>query len=276
MWTAGSVWIAPLEGTRWRPYGESTDSQESRLGLVASMAMPGREQWLRKSAPKGGVEAIRGEGRWFRSPRHAWSGRAKAHHGFDIPRVRSGAVKGDLQLGCSEPFHDHHRTSAVRTAPCRLTSLRLRHGNFGNGEQLTAQRQRCRALAIGQEAEAADAHEASRQEMLQEAPQELVGVERHDALLTRVRVIFPAERDLSLGEVDYAVIGNRHPMRVACQILQHVCGSAEGRLRVHHPLVAMQRAHKGSKRLLLFQCFECTGQTEPLFAPEAFQPIGKL
>jgi hypothetical protein len=61
---AGSVWIAPLEGTRWRPYGESTDSQESRLGLVASMAMPGREQWLRKSAPKGGVEsAIRGEKR---------------------------------------------------------------------------------------------------------------------------------------------------------------------------------------------------------------------
>ena len=88
MWTAGSVWIAPLEGTRWRPYGESTDSQESRLGLVASMAMPGREQWLRKSAPKGGVEsAIRGEKRWFRSPRHTWSGRAGAHHGFDIPRV---------------------------------------------------------------------------------------------------------------------------------------------------------------------------------------------
>src|ERR1700731_5421295 len=98
MWTAGSVWIAPLEGTRWRPYGESTDSQESRLGLVASMAMPGREQWLRKSAPKGGVEsATRGEKRRFCSPRHTWSGRAGAHRVFGIPRVRSRAVKDDLQ-----------------------------------------------------------------------------------------------------------------------------------------------------------------------------------
>src|SRR6202790_411503 len=115
MWTAGSVWIAPLEGTRWRPYGESTDSQESRLGLVASMAMPGREQWLGKSAPKGGVEsAIRGEKRWFRSPRHTWSGRAGAHHGFDIPRVRSGAVKGDLELGGGGRFRHTHRRSAGR------------------------------------------------------------------------------------------------------------------------------------------------------------------
>jgi hypothetical protein len=31
--------------------------------------------------------------------------------------------------------------------------------------------------------------------------------------LTAMRVIFPAERDLSLGEVDDAVIGDRHAMR---------------------------------------------------------------
>src|ERR1700676_1024127 len=246
MWTAGSVWIAPFEGTRWRPYGDGTDSQESRLGLVVSTTVPGREQWLRKSAPNGGVEsAIRAAKGWFRSRRRRWSGRAGARRVFDIPRVRSGAVKDDLQLGCVESFDDGHRTSAVRTGPCRLTSLRLRDRHFGNSEQFAAQRERCRALAIGQEAEAADAHEASRQKMLQEAPKELVGVERHDALLTRVRVIFPAERDLSVGEVHDAVIGNRHTMRIACQILQHVCGSAEGRLRVHHPLVAMKRPPAG-------------------------------
>src|ERR1700674_2376177 len=121
MWTAGSVWIAPLEGTRWRPYGESTDSRKSRLGFVVSTALPGSEQGLRKSAPRGGVEsATRGEKRWFRSPRHTWSGRAGAHRVFDIPRVRSGAVKGDLQLDCGEPFDDHHR--GLRNADSAMPS----------------------------------------------------------------------------------------------------------------------------------------------------------
>src|SRR5512144_2746917 len=161
MWTAGSVWIAPLEGARWRPYGDSTDSRKSRLGLVMSTTVLGCEQWRRKLGLKGGVESVGiGRKRWFRSRRHTWSGRAGAHRVFEIPRVRSGAVKSDLQLGCGEPFHDDHRASAVRTAPCCLTSLRLRHGNIGDGEQLAAQRQRCRALAIRQEAEAADADEA--------------------------------------------------------------------------------------------------------------------
>ncbi len=114
MWTAGSVWIAPFEGTRWRSYGfDSTDSQKSRLGLVVSMAIPGRERWLRKSARNGGVESLEiGEKRSFCSRRHTWSGRAGARRVFDIPRVRSGAVKDDLQLGCGESFDDGHRTSA--------------------------------------------------------------------------------------------------------------------------------------------------------------------
>jgi hypothetical protein len=38
----------------------------------------------------------------------------------------------------------------------------------------------------------------------------------------------------------------------------------------------MQRAHKGSKRLLLFQCFECTGQAQPFLAPELLESLGKL
>ncbi len=124
MWTAGSVWIAPFEGSRWRSYGDSTESQKSRLGLVVSMAIPGRERWLRKSARNGGVESLEiGEKRSFCSRRHTWSGRAGAHRVFDIPAVRSRAVKDDLQLGCGEPFHDDHRASAVGTAPCCLTGV---------------------------------------------------------------------------------------------------------------------------------------------------------
>ena len=214
MWTAGSVWIAPLEGTRWRPYGESTDSRKSR-GLVMSATVPGREQWRRKPGLNGGVEsAIRTAKRWFRSPRHTWSGRAGAHLVFDIPGVRSGAVKSDLQLDCGQPFDDHHRASAVRPAPCRLRRLCLRYGNIGDGEQLAAQRQRCRALAIGQKAEAADAHEASRQKMLQEAQKGDVVLMTGDSR-DRIRALVKLDRYfdsyLYVGRmVDASVLAHMH------------------------------------------------------------------
>src|SRR5580700_3147479 len=32
MWTAGSVWIASFEGTRWRPYGDGTDVRYAGWG----------------------------------------------------------------------------------------------------------------------------------------------------------------------------------------------------------------------------------------------------
>ena len=55
---SGFVLTAPFEGTRWRPYGDSTDSQKSRLGLVVGTTMLGRKQWHRKPDLNGGVESV--------------------------------------------------------------------------------------------------------------------------------------------------------------------------------------------------------------------------
>ena len=49
--------------------------------------------------------------------------------------------------------------------------------------------------AIGQKAKLSNAHESARQHMLQEAPQELGGGERHLPLLVSACVILPAEGD---------------------------------------------------------------------------------
>jgi hypothetical protein len=98
----------------------------------------------------------------------------------------------------------------------------------------------------------------------------------HDALLTTVRVIFPAERSLPFGGVGDAVIGDRDAMSVAGEILRYVLRSAKGRSYVHHPFLTMQRSQKCSKRFLLFQYFERSGQAQSFFAPKLFESRGKL
>ena len=64
-------------------------------------------------------------------------------------------------------------------------------------EQVTAEWQHVGSSAVGEEAEVADAGKASRQDMLDEAAQELCGGKCHGALLAAVGIVLPAEADLS-------------------------------------------------------------------------------
>ena len=83
-----------------------------------------------------------------------------------------------------------HRAAAVRADVERLagqvdggapaSSARRRFVGWWRGEQVAAQRQLGGAMAVGEEADMADAVEAVGQGVQQEAADELVGVERHD------------------------------------------------------------------------------------------------
>jgi len=76
------------------------------------------------------------------------------------------------------------------------------------------------AVAVGQQPVVADAVEARRQHVEQEATHELVGVERHGLVARRalVAVVLPAEGDAALVERDQAAVEDGHPMRVARQM----------------------------------------------------------
>jgi transcription elongation GreA/GreB family factor len=82
----------------------------------------------------------------------------------------------------------------------------------------------------------ADAVEAIGQAVEQEAPDELVGVERHDLRLVVMTIVLPAEADPAIGQADQAGVGDGDAVRVAAEIRQHLFGAAEGRLRVDYPL----------------------------------------
>lgn len=90
----------------------------------------------------------------------------------------------------------------------------------------------------------ADANEAVRKDVQQESSQELVNGQCHLALLVAVRVILPAERNVAIGKVKQAVIGNRDAVRIASQIMQDMLWPSEGPLGIDHPVPSEERPKK--------------------------------
>lgn len=84
----------------------------------------------------------------------------------------------------------------------------------------------------------ADAVKAVRQGVQEEAPDELVGVERHGLRPAVMPIILPTERDPIVGHADQSGIGDRDAMGVATEIGQHLLRPAEGRLGIDDPFEA--------------------------------------
>jgi len=80
------------------------------------------------------------------------------------------------------------------------------------------------------------------------AAYEFLGGQAHQSLFVLVCRVPPSEGDTTVCQRDEAVVGNRHPVRVATQIAQRVFGSAERPFGIHHPIGAEQGAEPGGKR----------------------------
>ena len=117
----------------------------------------------------------------------------------------------------------------------------------GLGQQLSTKRESGRAMAVGEEAEVADAMEAGRQDVEEEPAHELVGLERHHLAAAFLPVILPEEADGVVGHGDEAAVGDGDAMGVATEIGQHLLGAAEGRLGVDHPVDPAQRRAVGGE-----------------------------
>ena len=85
----------------------------------------------------------------------------------------------------------------------------------------------------------ADAVKALRQDVEEEAPDELVGGDRHGALALGLAaaVVLVAEGDAGLVEGDQPAVRNGDPVGIARQICQDRLGPGKGRLCLDHPLL---------------------------------------
>ena len=112
--------------------------------------------------------------------------------------------------------------------------------------------------------------------MQQEAPNELLGRQRHFTFLTAVSVIFPAEGDFTILQGDEPVIGDGHAMGVTRQIMQHMLGAAKRLSHIDHPFVLVECVQESSERASFSQPGQRAVEAEFLTAEEAFQRVREL
>ncbi|HUC30433.1 MAG TPA: hypothetical protein VMR80_12635 [Candidatus Acidoferrum sp.] len=92
--------------------------------------------------------------------------------------------------------------------------------------------------------------------MDQESSQELICGDRHDLLLTAVRVVFPAKRDSIILERNQSMVGDGDAVRIASEIVQNMLGTAEGWLGVDDPVLMEELSEKLAKTTWLSKTLE--------------------
>ena len=102
-------------------------------------------------------------------------------------------------------------------------------------------------MPVGEESEVADTHEATWEQVKEEAAQELLDGQRHESLLVAMGGISPAERNVVFGESDQPAVGDSHAMCIRSEIAQRVFRSSEWRLGIDNPVVAEQDSQPGGK-----------------------------
>ena len=106
------------------------------------------------------------------------------------------------------------------------------------------------AVSITEQAIMADAGESERQDMQQEAADELIGVQAHGLLAIAVGVIAPAKAHVLSVEINQAVVGDGNLVRVAPEVGQHLSGAGERWFGIDHPVVGAKCG---------FETGECVG-----------------
>src|SRR5271166_6389546 len=139
---------------------------------------------------------------------------------------------------------------------------------IGGGDEFSKATKDGGALWAGEEAVVADAVEAIRQYMEEEAADELVGRQRHrldpclPGRLAAGAIVLPAESDAGLVEPDQPRIGDGDAVGVAGEIGEHGFRPGKGSLGVDHPRGAAQRRERGVEGAFVGKGREIAGEGE--------------
>ena len=124
--------------------------------------------------------------------------------------------------------------------PFPVVTCRLRDWH-GHNQQFPAPVQVLRAVAVAEKAIVADALKRIRENMQQEAPQELVSRHGHHLVPLLVFVVLIGETDLPVLESFQPVVGDGDTMGIAAQVIEDSARAVEWRLGVDHPFTVMER-----------------------------------
>jgi len=108
----------------------------------------------------------------------------------------------------------------------------------------------------------ADADEAGRDDVEEEAAEELVDGEGQDLHAVAVGVVAPAEADAAITDPDQPVVRNRHAVCVAAEVGEHVFGPGEGGLAVDDPGLGAEGLEPGGECRGLGQGGQAPGELQ--------------
>src|SRR5208282_966558 len=115
--------------------------------------------------------------------------------------------------------HHHNAGVAVRTFAQRVpgqyfVAIAVVSGRFGwrirrsHPDESSTALKLPRTMTVAQEAEVPDAMKPVRQDVDQEAANELIGIQGHDLLAVAIAVVLPPEPDLAVVHGHQAIIGD--------------------------------------------------------------------
>ena len=129
-------------------------------------------------------------------------------------------------------------------------------------EKRSRQRDARGPTGVRQKPRLPDAHEAARQDVLDEATEKLHGRQRHRATLVAVGVVLPLEGDVVAVEGEQPVIADRDAMGIAPEIAQDGGRAPEGRLGVDDPVRLEEGVDEDPPLRRVTQVLAATGEVE--------------
>ena len=138
------------------------------------------------------------------------------------------------------------------------------HGRFCPRQPLRQLQPRF-LLWITQKSIVADLHKTLRKNVHQDAANKLYGWQRHDLLPVVIPVIAPLERDRAALTGKDTLVGNRHAVRIASEIFQHMTCAFERGLTVDDPFFCVHGAEICLKCRLRLELFAVSVQNQIVF-----------
>ncbi len=172
----------------------------------------------------------------------------------------------ELDLRSCKPFDDQHRPTTFGAKPsiARTGGGYLYLGLWCRAEQLKAKWQ------------SGGTPEAIRKQVQQEATEEFIERESHQALFVLVNGVAPAEGDLLLGKRDQAMVGDGHAMGVTAQITEHMLWAPEWAFRIDHPILSEQWSEPRSKGFRLSEELQVSMKGELAVLKSALECLVEL
>jgi hypothetical protein len=98
--------------------------------------------------------------------------------------------------------------------------------------------------------------------MEEESTDKLLGLEDHGLLAVVVRVISPAEGNLTVPDGEEAVIADGDSVGISTQVLQDPPGASERRFAVDHPFFMVERPDEGFEVSGILEQAELAGKDQ--------------